>query len=353
MRDISFSIIIPFYNTEEKMFRRCIDSILSQRYTNYEVIIVNDGSFEEYQKQLDDVSKKDGRIRVINKKNEGSAVARNVGINEAKSSYIMLMDADDAVTDYCLEEAALLIEKYEADFVMGLVKKTDEDLIESIKGTVTNEIDYIDSDAEKNALLSHMLGYRDIRFIYKNGYLSDGPWSRVVKTSIAQSSLFSKESFWNDDTVWNIKLLKNCNRIVIAKDLWYKYLINEGSKIRKFHPNCLEEFTFRTKQELDLGHELWPLSLKGIYNRVFSDIIILSRTFLFHPSNKMTNREKYKCYLSCIHQDAYMEAAKGVDLSRDKTIKRLVKEMFRHFIICKPNIISFEMLKLYIKHKDT
>ncbi|SCY46684.1 Glycosyl transferase family 2 [Lachnospiraceae bacterium XPB1003] len=353
MKGISFSIVMPFYNTNEKMFDRCISSVLSQEYSNFEVIIVNDGSSEEYKEKLEMISKSDSRVRVINKENEGSAIARNVGINESKCDYVMFMDADDALMSYSLEQAAHIINKLGADYVMGLVRKTNEQQIDSIIGTESNEFDVIENEEEKNALLSHMLGYRNQRFICKNGYLSDGPWSRVVKREIVQSSLFSEEAFWNDDTIWNIKTLKKCNRVVIVKDLWYKYLINDGSKIRKFRKNCPEEFAFRTKQELDLGHELWPMAIKGVYNRIFNDIIILSRTFLFHPSNEMSGREKYKSYLNCIHQDAYMEAAKGVDLTIDRGIKRLIKGIFRFFIVNEPNIISYELLKFYIKFKAT
>ena len=115
----SISIIIPFYNTKKEYFNRCIMSVMEQTYDNYEVIIINDGSEPEYKNMLDKIEKKDNRIRVIHKKNEGSAIARNVGLLESKCDYIMFLDADDALTDYCLEEAVniidntiVLIEKY-------------------------------------------------------------------------------------------------------------------------------------------------------------------------------------------------------------------------------------------------
>lgn len=351
--NISISIIIPFYNTKKEYFNRCIKSVMKQTYDNYEVIIINDGSEPEYKNMLDRIEKTDNRIRVIHKKNEGSAIARNVGLLEAKCDYIMFLDADDALTDYCLEEANDCISKYSADLVIGLAKKTNENDINRIVPRYTGDLTCINTKSGKNELLSHMLGLHSSKFIFEAGYIGDGPWCRVVRTKIAQEALFSKESFWSDDTIWNIKMLKKCNNIIVAHDLWYKYLIYDGSKIRKFRPNCEKEFVFRTNQELKLGKKLWPNAMDGIYTRVFNDAVILARTFVFHPDNPMSCVQRYKSYKRCIHTGTYREAVKKVNLSNDSFVKRLIKRVFCISVYSGPNIISFMMLKLFIKVRNT
>lgn len=93
------SIIIPVYN-KEKYIRDCINSILAQTFTNFEIIIINDGSTDNTIKILK--SFKDSRIKLINTNNNGVSTARNIGINHASGQYIIFVDGDDTITpDYC------------------------------------------------------------------------------------------------------------------------------------------------------------------------------------------------------------------------------------------------------------
>jgi glycosyltransferase involved in cell wall biosynthesis len=87
-----FSIIIPVYN-KEKFVAKTIESILSQTFTDYEIIIVNDGSTDQSEAKISVF--KDNRIQYYSKKNEGVALARNFGIEKATADYICFLDADD------------------------------------------------------------------------------------------------------------------------------------------------------------------------------------------------------------------------------------------------------------------
>lgn len=101
------SIIIPLYN-KEKSIGRAIESVLSQHYSNYELIIVNDGSTDA---SLSVVKKfNDERIKIFNIKNSGVAYARNYGISKSVSPFVCLLDADDAWDSNFLNEISLLIE---------------------------------------------------------------------------------------------------------------------------------------------------------------------------------------------------------------------------------------------------
>lgn len=94
------SIVVPVYNVESYL-EKCIDSILNQSYSNFELILVNDGSTDNSGKICSDFEKKDSRIKVINKDNGGLSDARNHGIDIASGRYITFIDSDDFVeVDY-------------------------------------------------------------------------------------------------------------------------------------------------------------------------------------------------------------------------------------------------------------
>jgi glycosyltransferase involved in cell wall biosynthesis len=87
-----FSIVIPVYN-KEKFVAKTIESVLSQTFTDYEIIIVNDGSTDQSEAKISTF--RDNRIKYYSKKNEGVALARNFGIEKATADYICFLDADD------------------------------------------------------------------------------------------------------------------------------------------------------------------------------------------------------------------------------------------------------------------
>ena len=97
------SIIIPVYRVETYL-PKCIESILVQTYKNLEIILVDDGSPDRCGKICDEYQKKDGRIRVIHKKNEGVARARNDGLDCATGDYISFIDSDDWIAPDAYEK---------------------------------------------------------------------------------------------------------------------------------------------------------------------------------------------------------------------------------------------------------
>lgn len=103
MDNIRLSIIIPVYNSEEYL-DRCLLSILSQDFTSYEIILVDDGSVDSSPLICDRYSSSDRRIRTVHKKNGGAGSARNAGLELAKGEYIMFVDSDDALLPYALDD---------------------------------------------------------------------------------------------------------------------------------------------------------------------------------------------------------------------------------------------------------
>lgn len=110
------SVIVPVYNTE-KYLRRCIDSILAQTFTDFELLLIDDGSKDSSGAICDEYAAKESRVRVFHKDNGGVSSARNMGLDNAKGEWISFVDSDDWVDYTFLELVILEATKYKADVV--------------------------------------------------------------------------------------------------------------------------------------------------------------------------------------------------------------------------------------------
>ena len=140
MEEILISIIIPVYNGE-KYLNQCMKSILGQSMKNYEVIIIDDGSQDDFYKKCKEFIKGKKRFKLIHQKNQGVSVARNLAISIAKGKWIYFLDIDDELEENALE----YMEQYSKDkidwlimnyckHVVGGEKKTCRLLSDGIKG---------------------------------------------------------------------------------------------------------------------------------------------------------------------------------------------------------------------------
>lgn len=115
------SIIVPVYKVEP-FIARCIQSVLTQTYPYWELLLVDDGSPDNSGVICDDYAAKDERIKVFHKSNGGVSSARNVGLDNAEGSWITFLDADDYWEPVCLEHCVATADRYELDILMLPVK---------------------------------------------------------------------------------------------------------------------------------------------------------------------------------------------------------------------------------------
>ena len=108
---MKLSIIIPVYRTQNTL-QRCLESILCQSFTDYEIILVDDGSPDNCPYLCDEYTQKDARIKVIHKENGGLSDARNIGIQQAQGEYITFIDSDDTIKNGTLSALLKELEKY-------------------------------------------------------------------------------------------------------------------------------------------------------------------------------------------------------------------------------------------------
>ena len=116
--NLQLSIIVPVYNVE-KYLQRCMESLLTQNISNYEIILVDDGSKDKSSEICDEYASKYSFVRVIHKENEGLGYARNSGLAVAKGKYVSFVDSDDTVSSEHFRELLRVAEKYHADACLG------------------------------------------------------------------------------------------------------------------------------------------------------------------------------------------------------------------------------------------
>lgn len=119
------SVIVPVYNIKEYL-ERCVDSILAQTWEALEVLLVDDGSTDGTEKLVDELQKKDPRIRVFHKKNGGSSSARNLGISEARGKYLGFVDSDDYIEPFMYERLYRAVKETGMSIAQGGRREIDE-----------------------------------------------------------------------------------------------------------------------------------------------------------------------------------------------------------------------------------
>lgn len=131
------SVIIPVYNVEEYL-RECIESVLNQTFSDFEVILVDDGSTDSSGDICDEYVEKDDRVVVIHKKNEGPSKTRNVGLENANGKYIYFLDSDDYIEINALELLVDTAESNQADLVFFDAVSFTDDRSQIRQGYVVN-----------------------------------------------------------------------------------------------------------------------------------------------------------------------------------------------------------------------
>ena len=123
--ETAISVIVPVYRVE-KYLPACIDSILNQTFTDFELILVDDGSPDRCPEICDEVARRDARVRVIHQANAGLSAARNAGIEIAHGEWLGFVDSDDYIAPQFYEKLYQTAQRTDADCVMCSVQNVDE-----------------------------------------------------------------------------------------------------------------------------------------------------------------------------------------------------------------------------------
>lgn len=326
--DILFTIIVPVYNTEKYLFQKCIKSIQSLTYRNFECLIIDDGSVKKCADMLDSLCT-DDRIRVIHIKHRGNSFARNLGIEEADGEFLLFADSDDMVIPGLLDEAYHIIKEHDPDMAIGLVRSfKDKNMdLDSFYNMNKQHFVMLKGKEDMAEMVNHILGCRSERFEFSGGYVSGGPVAKVIRTSIAKISKFPKGDLLTEDVVWNCNLMSNIESAVITSKIWYAYYHYPESKSRRFYKDGQDKFNKQAASYWNICKKLWPENEQGLYIKLWQELAMYFRTYLGHPDNKKSWKRRYNMFKAALKKPEYAEMMANIDFSYDnRKAARFMKE---------------------------
>lgn len=286
-RDDLITVVIPVYNLEQYV-KPCIESVLMQTYQNIEILLFDDGSTDTSPEICDEYAKKDTRVRVIHKKNEGVSVIRNIGAKEAKGAYIAHIDGDDILTPAYIEYLYKLVVEYDADIsICNFISFMDG--TEIPKEKAENGKEDIEVMTKKQALEA---------LLYQK-YFTTATWAKLYKRELLLKVEFPYGRLAQDmDSTY--KLFHYSNKVVYSSKIQYYYLQRASSVVHA----CLSK---REKDYIELSGDMvkfievnYPDLIQAAYSRCFSSNIQVLSTISFNKiydqSHKINinNIKKYR-----------------------------------------------------------
>lgn len=247
------SIILPCYNVEQ-FLAKSIQSVLTQTYTDFELLVVIDGSPDKSKQIADKFAETDSRIKVFEKENGGLSDARNYGLERAKGEFVYFMDSDDWVEPNLLEDNLKIVEEENLDFVVFGYIQDNED----ISGNVLNSV-RVFPKVEK-----YRKGDKDLNIDSYHLGLLGYAWNKLYRRSfIVHNNLrFQKGISLVEDILYNSEIYAISDIICFNTESYYHY-INRPSPtlVKKFHKNAFDLIILRNnaiKQFLEAWH--YPLN---------------------------------------------------------------------------------------------
>lgn len=234
------SIIVPIYNVEDYL-DRCINSLINQELRDIEIILVNDGSPDNCPYMCEEYKKKDNRIKVIHKKNEGLGYARNTGIEIAKGKYIAFVDSDDYVKLDMYKELCTLAIRYNLDMVIsGFNKKMNNGKI--IKKEEVDDIKILSTKEEINQFALDMIGslpsdnndYKYEMSVWRGIYLNE-----IIKKNDIKFP--SEREYISEDIVFHIDYFEKVKKLAVIPNTYYYYCENDSSLTKLYRADRFEK----------------------------------------------------------------------------------------------------------------
>ena len=211
------SIIIPVYNAE-KTIGRCIDSILNQDYTDFELLLVNDGSADDSGAICDAYAARDSRIRVFHQANSGVSASRNLALDQAQGMYLQFLDSDDWITTDATGSLVQAMEDGPCDMVVSDFYRVVGDRV-SQKGDIEE-----DGILSREEYAAHMME-NPADFYY--GVL----WNKLYRRSIVEKHhlRMNPQISWCEDFMFNLEYIRHAEHFRAIQIPIYYYVKTKGS----------------------------------------------------------------------------------------------------------------------------
>ena len=209
------SVIVPVYNVEAYL-ERCVESILHQTYTNFELILINDGSTDSSGKICDDLANQYENIKVYHIENAGVSNARNMGIQLATGSWVTFIDSDDFVTQDYLATLASAVEGLNVGFVIAPLHHIKNGIVTDLPSHSEKTELWSTEETMKELLMTTRTSFFPVAKLFKRDLLADEKFN--TNYHLAEDALFLTE----------LLLKTRCSCVFIDKPVYY-YDHREGS----------------------------------------------------------------------------------------------------------------------------
>jgi glycosyltransferase involved in cell wall biosynthesis len=287
------SVIIPCYNIAPHL-ERCVDSVLDQFYTNFELLLLDDGSTDATLEICKTYEKVDNRVRVFTHENKGVSFTRNRGIDLAQGDYIMFIDGDDWVEVDMLE---LLLQSIGNNTtpVIGMIherrgKVFENDFFKSL--IITRQLDY-NSDTVQNLFPSSVLSSPCCKL-----------YNRFIL--IEYKIKFEEHLSYQEDLIFNLNYLRYVPKITIVPAFSYHYVEHVTSSSSRFHPHLDQSVTlvYQLIERLFASHS----KTKSFLHFNLSQVLKLVSNYL-HENSGLTFRAKIQAIDSVFKKNIFKESS--------------------------------------------
>lgn len=236
------SIIVPVYKVEAYL-DECIESIVSQTYTNVEIILVDDGSPDRCPEMCDEWARKDERINVIHQLNQGLSGARNVGIAKSKGQYLAFVDSDDYIDCHMIE------------YSMNAFGKSNADIVVFDLSRVSEQGEFLGST---ETLSETVLSQKDALEALLSAKIHDYPVNKVYKREVFQNVSFPEGRCY-EDIGTTYKTFLNAEKIYCLPEKLYYYRKRKNSIIGTMSDKALLDLYEMRKTRFEDLYQIDPL----------------------------------------------------------------------------------------------
>lgn len=294
------SIVVPIYKVE-KYLNKCIDSILCQTFTDFELILVDDGSPDRCGEICDYYQKRDKRVRVIHKENGGLSSARNAGIDIASGEYIGFVDSDDYIEPFMYEYLIESLKKNKCLLSICAINYVFEDgkSICKVKDEEDQVFNFSDAILEMNT-------YR---------LFDMGAWSKVYHKSLFNNLRFPVGKL-SEDFYIMYKIFDRAQKISYVATPCYNYLQRQNSISRNTKIN--HDFEYAAKEQMEYLETKYP-ELKVLAHTSYASAALTVYDF-YIKNNVKCSKEQLKHFKKILKEN-YSYIVKAKYLSKTKKIQ--------------------------------
>lgn len=321
------SVIIPVYNAE-KYIKTCIESVLKQSYKNYQLIIVDDGSYDKSSNICDEYAAIEDRVRVIHQKNQGVSCARNKGIEEASGQFVTFIDADDRINDEYIETLVDRQSHNDADLVVcaHVWEKRFH------RTTVQRYVDKVYEETEIPSVIDK---------------IDMGPWSKLYRKCIIKDRKirFDSSVKFGEDRLFLLEYMKYCRKIAVcSKVIYYYNLKNTNSAVRKYYSDFYLYMKKIYDKEIELHSTAGDPNRMDEHRRDFYFLWCLEHYIKNSPKNLIVNDIKNSVTSFYQGLDCYNESAHQKFDSYPELISKWKKEHKKEMITFKIKRVCTKIL---------